>query len=1021
MQNFYRTFVATCAVISAVAQVGMGAWVGDVIFASYSQVGKEYGVSVAEFDFTRPMNGKRDGTYVNRVSARYEPLVQNDRVTACKDAVVFSRAIVMYDEDTALVLCSLYWGHWDQVRHVWITQLEYDASTPYERDPGPLVLGDIRSDQGTTTGGILSGRLQLAVRPEGAWTAMSSRIPVPSKLYLTELIDAGMFRAENVMDMAVDLGGNLYIAGRHRYTSEGMIYKLPKIGGRRLGPGKGERVGEAMFGQGVQVVSKPTGKSWFTSVAVDDGGFIYTVDRGLSTVDVYDAQGKLVLSYNMDEELQLAPEALRIDPTYTGPGPRLVLNVYDPQKVVKILVLDVDPAAASARVAKKLINTTRLADTPSDDSALREVADDTTCMELIDWIELSPEGDILYVDERGSKDDRHALIAAEDYAKAVVSPDGSTYDIPVVGVDVLQEVGHDYARGGTFAAVTKPNRALISAALKLAAKGQAAEALAQLEEHLQRLKANPSADGGPSGNAGGREAGLLIDTYAAIASVKRSLSVPQRELQAVCYEGLQTAPNAPGVYEVVASLAGALPEAQRDTVLWNLARKFRATEAGRAAANLLMVSVLAGCQDVQGGLEDLAIRGTGTAIGDQAFVRLNILNGRRDLGGDLSQQLRAETLLLCGLKGDKVDASASLLMQCAQRFMTSYRVWKVEDLCRLVLMNDPRTACLPAVSGLLVRSRVLRGDYVGALAAVAARPDGSERSALARQIAQAATLADVRAHVTHWVEATCGSADGRVVPDATASDIAFYRELGAVAEQLNLPIVGTVCWQEILRSRQVSVIDAATGSALSEDFAVRTAKVEHLAVFWKALLASADGKPEEAARLLMPLADATSAPLRGQVLFELARARLAQHRPQVAVASINECVEELPSSEAARELHAAADSEIRSQEATAQAFRQWAQLRKAADDAPDDDRAAEALLGLADIELQLGAPRKAVVVLEEAVRQHPTAVSTTQSLRRLVSLYRDELHDEATGGYYESQLAKESSKSTPTSQPGAAR
>jgi hypothetical protein len=451
MKRGMTTSIVLLAGMALVAPTARGNFVGDMIYCANARYQAttasmyRYGVAAAHFDYNTGFagGGVTDPGAYDPVSTTYdvaygssEPLAQNDNNYGSRDALWNGRALVMYDANTALQLNAMRWGSGGA--NVYLTQLEHRDGQAYENDPGVI---DIDNGVLDATGGMLSGRLQLAVGPEGGYDETAGYGGARKELSAIET--AGMTRADRVWDMGADGQGNLYVCGRAQVggVDTGLIFKVPKLNGTRaLGSWVGQRVGDAgVFGAATQLVAKQVAllAPWYTGVAVDAGGYVYGCDRGTNALDVYDGTGALKMSIDIGAE-GLVPEAVRVDPSYGGAGDRVVLNVYDVNAVVKLLVLDVDPVATTWSVAAQLSS-----------GDLRENGLGGSA-ERVDWIEISPGGDIFYVDSRGNGDGRQAMVSADDYQAAVAAAGGGLATVTVVGVDVFNDRGNDYGRGAAF-------------------------------------------------------------------------------------------------------------------------------------------------------------------------------------------------------------------------------------------------------------------------------------------------------------------------------------------------------------------------------------------------------------------------------------------------------------------------------------------------------------------------------------------------------------------------------------------
>ncbi len=308
------------AVVAAtlVSPVANAAWDGDILYAAQNRWASgaptsstwRYGIALAYCDYGTNWYGGQISCAVQMS----EPLVQNDGHTG-DDVVILSRALVAYDSDTALMLASHAWG--SASTRVYLTQLEYyGGATPYE-DQGLINPGRIttygEAAQPITDGGITSGRLQLAVDPVGlpggGYDPGGDDGGVDPRLRLDATLGAnGVKGAHNVMDMAVDDNGDLYIAGRVDGTGTACIYRVTKANNTKiLANAAGGRVSDAgVFNTPVLLVSKP-GVSWFTGVAVDQG-HVFAADYIQQTLDTYNiATGGLVMSVDLTTLPDLPP------------------------------------------------------------------------------------------------------------------------------------------------------------------------------------------------------------------------------------------------------------------------------------------------------------------------------------------------------------------------------------------------------------------------------------------------------------------------------------------------------------------------------------------------------------------------------------------------------------------------------------------------------------------------------------------------------------------------------------------
>ena len=452
----YVLAIAVVAIVAAMLTPAQAAWDGDFIYASperwsvtmADETGNKdyfrYSVAVAKVDMATPFFGGQACVGYDQS----EPLAGNEGpLEAVSGSITYlSRGIVAYDADTALVLNAAKWGQSSTRMH--IAQLEYRAGEAYE-DNGSTSPGRMSvygSPMPVADGGMLTGRLQLAVDARGY--DKNGTLGINPRLDLSGSIGAAsMTGADGVMGLAKDEVGNLYVAGRVRGSGDARVYKIPYTGGGGLQNADGQRVTD-LFGAPGLLVQKVTPVSWFTGVAAGGGG-VYVTDYNVQSVDVYDpGTGALKLSVDLSvangvipDVPALTPEDVRVDPTFAGPGVRLVVQVLDeavtgPLGRVDLLVLDVDPVAGTLLAAKALC-----------DGGGAENGHYTYT--AVDWLEISPDGDIVSSDVRGNNDQRAHAYKAEAYATAMGLA-GQIVPISNVVNSMWSNRSFDQAKGGAF-------------------------------------------------------------------------------------------------------------------------------------------------------------------------------------------------------------------------------------------------------------------------------------------------------------------------------------------------------------------------------------------------------------------------------------------------------------------------------------------------------------------------------------------------------------------------------------------
>ena len=462
MRHVARLAVVVVLGTMFVATVADAAWQGDFIYAAqdkYTSDGSStwrYGTACAYLDFGA-------GFYGGATHSAYdmsEPLTDNDGYVP-DNIMSLARGFVQYDSNTSLILVASTWG--SSTSKSFLTQVEWDNTAAYEdqglTNPGRIsVYGE--AGQPITDGGITSGRYQLAVDPVGSpgggYDPGGDDGGVDPRFRMEGTIGAHMTGADGQTGLARDEAGNLYVSGRAG-LGDARVYKIPGPG--VLGNSAGTRAID-LLGVPSLLVQKLTPVSWFTGVAAGSGA-VYVTDYTVQSVDVYDANtGAPIMSVDLsvaggliDDVPALLPEDVRVDPSHAGPGVRLVVQVLDeaatgPLGRVDLLVLDVDPVAGTLLAAKALC----------DGGGAENGSFGYTA---VDWLEVSPDGDIISVDARGSSDTRAHAYTAESYAAAMAAPG---LIVPIVNItnSMWSNRMFDKVKGGAFMVPEPVSMALLA-------------------------------------------------------------------------------------------------------------------------------------------------------------------------------------------------------------------------------------------------------------------------------------------------------------------------------------------------------------------------------------------------------------------------------------------------------------------------------------------------------------------------------------------------------------------------------
>jgi len=448
-------YVLGLAAVAMLVTPAFAAWQGDFLYAAQDRYNSDgsstwrYGIAVCNLDYNISFaGGKTHSSY-----DQSEGLCQNDGLTG-NDVVSLVRGVVQYDADSAIILCTNRWGTGSG--KTFLNQIEYRPGQAMEAS-GLTSPGRITTYSPAVTpitdGGILSGRIQLAVPGTGYDPGV---IPGDPRVRLDNM-GLPLKGADQATGLAKDESGNLFISGRAA-VGDARIFKV-------AGPGSvqnvdGQRAVDVMTGY-TQFAQKVTPVSWYTGVAAGGGG-VYATDYTLESVDVYNAAGAMTLSVDLstpgavvpDIQYDLMPEDVRVDPTYQGPGVRLVVQVLDQTTTSPIgrvdgLVLDVDPVNGVLLAAKGFgIN-----GAPENGSY---------SFISIDWLEISPGGDLLWVDTRGSNDCRAVEVDDVDYQSAAMAPNGSLTVVTSGFTSAWNDRCFDMAKGGAFMVPEPASLALLA-------------------------------------------------------------------------------------------------------------------------------------------------------------------------------------------------------------------------------------------------------------------------------------------------------------------------------------------------------------------------------------------------------------------------------------------------------------------------------------------------------------------------------------------------------------------------------
>jgi hypothetical protein len=434
---------------------------GDFIYCAQDRYNSDgsstwrYGIAVCTMDYTTSFAGGRTHSGYDQS----EPLCQNDGLTG-NDAFSITKGVVQYDADTAIILCTNRWG--SSTVKSFLNQIEWRPGQAMESqgltNPGRVSTYS-PAVQPITDGGILSGRIQMAVNANG-YDPGADDGGIDPRVRLDSTLGAdGLVGANNVMGLAKDEDGDLYVCGRVISTGDARVYKIP-------GPGSlqnvdGQRAVD-LLGAPALLAQKVTPVSWFTGVAAG-GGMVAVTDYTVQSVDVFDdTSGAMVGSLDLsapgvgglipDIAYGLLPEDVRVDPTFQGPGIRLVVQVLDETATSQIgridgLILDV---VGGAFVAGRAFSV----------NGAPENGHYTYTG--IDWLEISPDGDLLWCDSRAGNDVRAVEVDDTEYALAAAAAPGGLTVVQSGFTSAWADRCFDYAKGGAFMVPEPASMALLA-------------------------------------------------------------------------------------------------------------------------------------------------------------------------------------------------------------------------------------------------------------------------------------------------------------------------------------------------------------------------------------------------------------------------------------------------------------------------------------------------------------------------------------------------------------------------------
>jgi len=528
------------------------------------------------------------------------------------------------------------------------------------------------------------------------------------------------------------------------------------------------------------------------------------------------------------------------------------------------------------------------------------------------------------------------------------------------------------------------------------------EGLAELESILDEVLAASS-----SGDGSGRSMGkhLLPWLYGSIAEMKYRLRCSPEEVQAVYYEAITASPDGWGIESAVDYLADSLRGEERAEFLWEIARTYPNRAAGRAAACALATRPVAEGSVLRDGVELDALleRGGGTDVPDEV-LRLALKEVF-----DAPQALAQISCVLAAVP----DALAEPLVSSYGRYLIAEsRHDALESLVRWLVTGDCADGCTDVLRTLLYRSRVDRGDLLGALAAVSDLPLGGERAAFIARCAGWEQPAEIARNVQAWLARALR--EGYLLPPDSPEDAwpgafqqRFGRALGQAAEKAGLHRIAAVVYEETARlpvtasnvlywhpvTPQRETVSVLTGAPLRGSFGFRGSEPALLASFRLGQLLWNQKDEAGAHSCLQRAAGSHHVPLRGQALFDLARLHLERCAPRLAETYLDQCVALVgPTSPVDRLSNRIARARCDARH-DARCYAGIARCWQIVNTSQDEREAVIALSRIAALELELDEPSRAIEALDIVTTRYPEAQAGPEAALRLAGIYQDRMRE----------------------------
>lgn len=497
--------------------------------------------------------------------------------------------------------------------------------------------------------------------------------------------------------------------------------------------------------------------------------------------------------------------------------------------------------------------------------------------------------------------------------------------------------------------------------------------------------------------------------YQTVASVKGRLGATPDEIRSVHYEALVNAPEGFGASSAVRGIAATLNDPEKKRFLLNVSAAPTRDLPALEAARILIAS-----QD-EASSADQAIRFTTLikqaphTLVPEAVVEALLVRGTGDALEREHTKYVARALAGQAVTRGVLVPLGERLSQLGHRHVDERQAAALEQSAQWVEAEQIESH-LSIFRRLLFESRMQTLDTWGALAALSDQPLDNGKTELIKALAALDEPSQIEKSLNVLVSQALAR-DCRI-PDCVRNgklsvgrEAVLWEAIAMAAEDARLPRVAMVAYQMLARAG--TPISAVDGSPLATSFVSHKAAPERLASFWKAQWLISIERLGLAGQLLEELTAPTqpSSALRAQAAFDLSRVRQSQHRPECATQPAALCASLLPNSQAVRMLKDSVAASVLRQQASARLHEQIGHTWELVQKAKDEKEAADALMAIAELELQLDTPERAAEALEGLLAKYQGVPAFPAAMEKLALIYETRLNKKEEGTLIRERLA----------------